>query len=84
MLVEVRPVSRSEELPHGVLVTDKLLMGNVQLVAADVPEDIRAGDEIWFRRPMNDVPTFAILPYTDVELVRRRKTNPHWRTDGGP
>lgn len=71
ILVEVRPVSRSEKLPHGVLVTDTLLMGKVQLVAGDVLEDLRAGDEVWFRRPMNEIPEFALLPYTDVELVRK-------------
>lgn len=48
-------------------------MGKVQLVADDVLEDIRPGDEIWFRRPMNEIPGFAILPYTDVELVRTRR-----------
>lgn len=72
ILVEVRPVSRSEKVPHGVLLTDTLLMGKVQLVAPGVPEDIRPGDEIWFRRPMNEIPAFAMLPYTDVELLRRQ------------
>ena len=48
-------------------------MGKVQHVAGDVPEDLRAGDEVWFRRPMNEIPEFALLPYTDVELVRKRR-----------
>lgn len=73
ILVEVRPVSRSEKVPHGVLLTDTLLMGKVLLVAGDVPEDLRAGDEVWFRRPMNEIPAFALLPYTDVEIVRERR-----------